>query len=158
MNNTIKPHRFGNFKVQKDAPSTAKQVVKDAPSTEILESGKPEFSKDDKAAKQLYWMIQLAYDDLVKLKIHENSLKGRPGASFSVTDVMTDQELSDKIETAYEHYDDLVDMIVKITKGNAPSYYTDPQTVDLFESAGHHVRSMTYNEMAEFEGSLVFGD
>jgi len=38
MNDTIKILDNSDFSVQKDATSTAKQVVKDAPSTEILES------------------------------------------------------------------------------------------------------------------------
>jgi len=153
MNNTIRPLGNGDFEVLKDAPSTAKQVVKDAPSTEILESGKPKFSKDDKAAKKLFEDIQLAYDALIMLKVETSvgSFKGRPAASI-------DQELSDKIETAYEHYDDLVDMTVKITKGFAPAFYTDPQTCDLFELGGIDCRGMTYNEMCELEGSMAFGD
>lgn len=147
MNNTIKPLGNGDFKVLKDAPSTAKQVVKDAPSTEILESGKPKFSKDDKAAKKLFEDIQLAYDALIMSKV--DTL--RPGVVLS-------KEHTDKQEILYEEYDDLVDTIVKITKGFAPAFYTDPQTCDLFEMAGIDVRGMTYNEMCELEGSIAFGD
>ena len=147
MNNTIKPLGNGDFEVLKDAPSTAKQVVKDAPSTEILESGKPKFSKDDKAAKKLFEDIQLAYDALIMSKV--DTL--RPG-------VVLTKEHTDKQEALYNDYDDLVDMTVKITKGFAPAFYTDPQTCDLFEIAGIDVRGMTYNEMCELEGSMAFGD
>ena len=147
MNNNIKPLGNGDFEVLKDAPSTAEQVVKDAPSTEILESGKPKFSKDDKAAKKLFQEIQLAYDALIMSKVDIS----RPG-------VVVTQELSDKHETLYEEYDDLVDMIVKITKGFGPAWYTDPQTCDLFELSGIDCGGMTYNEMCELEGSMAFGD
>ena len=136
MNNTIKPIGNGDFEVQKVPPSA-----------EILESGKPKFSKDDKAAKKLFEDIQLAYDALIMSKVDTM----RPG-------VVVTQELSDKHETLYEEYDDLVDMTVKITKGLAPAFYTDPQTVDLFELGGIDCRGMTYNEMCELEGSMAFGD
>jgi hypothetical protein len=147
MNNTIRPLGNGDFEVLKDAPSTAKQVVKDAPSTEVLESGKPKFSKDDKAAKKLFEDIQLAYDALIMSKV--DTL--RPGVVIS-------KELSDKQDALYTEYDDLVDMTVKITKGFAPAFYTDPQTCDLFELSGIDCRGMTYNEMCELEGSIAFGD
>ena len=147
MNNTIKPLGNHDFEVLKDAPSTAKQVVKDAPSTKVLESGKPKFSKDDKAAKKLFQDIQLAYDALIMSKV--DTL--RPGVVIS-------KELSDKQDALYTEYDDLVDMTVKITKGFAPAFYTDPQTCDLFELSGIDCRGMTYNEMCELEGSMAFGD
>ena len=147
MNNTIRPLGNGDFEVLKDAPSTAKQVVKDAPSTKVLESGKPKFSKDDKAAKKLFEDIQLAYDALIMSKV--DTL--RPGVVIS-------KELSDKQDALYTEYDDLVDMTVKITKGFAPAFYTDPQTCDLFELAGIDCRGMTYNDMCELEGSMAFGD
>ena len=147
MNNTIRPLGNGDFEVLKDAPSTAKQVVKDAPSTEVLESGKPKFSKDDKAAKKLFQDIQLAYDALIMSKVDTM----RPGVVMS-------KELADKQDALYNEYDDLVDMTVKITKGLAPAFYTDPQTCDLFELSGIDCRGMTYNEMCELEGSIAFGD
>ena len=147
MNNTIRPLGNGDFEVQKDALPGTKQVVKDAPSTEILESGKPKFSKDDKAAKKLFQDIQLAYDALIMSKVDTM----RPGVVIS-------KEHTDKQDALYTEYDDLVDMTVKITKGFAPAYYTDPQTCDLFELAGIDVRGMTYNEMCELEGSMAFGD
>jgi len=147
MNNTIKPLGNGDFEVQKDALPGTKQVVKDAPSTEILESGKPKFSKDDKAAKKLFQDIQLAYDALIISKVDTM----RPGVVIS-------KEITDRQDALYTEYDDLVDMTVKITKGFAPAYYTDPQTCDLFEIAGIDVRGMTYNEMCELEGSMAFGD
>ena len=147
MNNTIKPLGNGDFEVQKDALPGTKQVVKDAPSTEILESGKPAFSKDDKAAKKLFQDIQLAYDALIISKVDTM----RPGVVIS-------KEIADRQDALYTEYDDLVDMTVKITKGFAPAYYTDPQTCDLFEIAGIDVRGMTYNEMCELEGSMAFGD
>ena len=147
MNNTIKPRGNGDFEVQKDALPGTKQVVKDAPSTEILESGKPKFSKHDKAAKKLFQDIQLAYDALIMSKVDTM----RPGVVIS-------KEHTDKQDALYTEYDDLVDMTVKITKGFAPAYYTDPQTCDLFELAGINVRGMTYNEMCELEGSMAFGD
>ncbi len=147
MNNTIKPLGNGDFEVQKDALPGTKQVVKDAPSTEILESGKPKFSKDDKAAKKLFQDIQLAYDALIISKVDTM----RPGVVIS-------KEIADRQDALYTEYDDLVDMTVKITKGFAPAYYTDPQTCDLFEIAGIDVRGMTYNEMCELEGSMAFGD
>jgi hypothetical protein len=147
MNNTIKPLGNGDFEVQKDALPGTKQVVKDAPSTEILESGKPKFSKHDKAAKKLFQDIQLAYDALIMSKVDTM----RPGVVIS-------KEHTDKQDALYTEYDDLVDMTVKITKGFAPAYYTDPQTCDLFELAGINVRGMTYNEMCELEGSMAFGD
>jgi len=147
MNNTIKPLGNGDFEVQKDALPGTKQVVKDAPSTEILESGKPKFSKDDKAAKKLFQDIQLAYDALIISKVDTM----RPGVVIS-------KEIADRQDALYTEYDDLVDMTVKITKGFAPAYYTDPQTCDLFEIAGINVRGMTYNEMCELEGSMAFGD
>lgn len=147
MNNTIKPLGNGDFEVQKDALPGTKQVVKDAPSTEILESGKPKFSKHDKAAKKLFQDIQLAYDALIMSKVDTM----RPGVVIS-------KEIADKQDALYTEYDDLVDMTVKITKGFAPAYYTDPQTCDLFELAGINVRGMTYNEMCELEGSMAFGD
>ena len=147
MNNTIKPLGNGDFEVLKDALPGTKQVVKDAPSTEILESGKPKFSKDDKAAKKLFQDIQLAYDALIISKVDTM----RPGVVIS-------KEIADRQDALYTEYDDLVDMTVKITKGFAPAYYTDPQTCDLFEIAGIDVRGMTYNEMCELEGSMAFGD
>jgi len=147
MNNTIKPLGNGDFEVQKDALPGTKQVVKDAPSTEILESGKPKFSKDDKAAKKLFEDIQLAYDALIMSKV--DTL--RPG-------VVLTKEHTDKQDALYNEYDDLVDMTVKITKGLAPAFYTDPQTCDLFELSGIDCRGMTYNEMCELEGSIAFGD
>ena len=147
MNNTIKPLGNGDFEVLKDAPSTAKQVVKDAPSTEVLESGKPKFSKDDKAAKKLFQDIQLAYDALIMSKV--DTL--RPG-------VVLTKEHTDKQDALYNEYDDLVDITVKATGGNAPAWFTDPQTCDLFELSGIDCRGMTYNEMCELEGSMAFGD
>ena len=147
MNNTIRPLGNGDFEVLKDAPSTAKQVVKDATSTKVLESGKPKFSKDDKAAKKLFQDIQLAYDALIMSKVDTM----RPGVVMS-------KELADKQDALYNEYDDLVDMTVKITKGLAPAFYTDPQTCDLFELSGIDCRGMTYNEMCELEGSMAFGD
>jgi hypothetical protein len=136
MNNTIKPQGNGDFEVHKGAPST-----------EILESGKPKFSKDDKAAKKLFEDIQLAYDALIMSKVDTM----RPG-------VVVTQELSDKQDALYEEYDDLVDITVKATGGYAPAWYTDPQTCDLFEIAGIDVKGMTYNEMCELEGSIAFGN
>jgi hypothetical protein len=136
MNNTIKPIGNGDFEVQKVPPSA-----------EILESGKPKFSKDDKAAKKLFEDIQLAYDALIMSKVDTM----RPGA------VVT-QELSDKQETLYTEYDDLVDITVKATGGYAPAWFTDPQTCDLFELGGIDCKGMTYNEMCELEGSMAFGD
>ena len=136
MNNIIKPIGNGDFEVQK-AP----------PSAEILESGKPKFSKDDKAAKKLFEDIQLAYDALIMSKVDTM----RPG-------VVVTQELSDKQDALYEEYDDLVDITVKATGGYAPAWYTDPQTCDLFEIAGIDVKGMTYNEMCELEGSIAFGN
>ena len=65
MNNTIRPLSNGDFEVLKDKPSTAKKVVKDAPSTEILESGKPALGKDDKAAKKSFEDKQFASDALI---------------------------------------------------------------------------------------------
>ena len=147
MNNTIRPLGNGDFEVLKDAPSTAKQVVKDAPSTEILESGKPKFSKDDKAAKKLFEDIQLAYDALIMSKV--DTL--RPG-------VVLTKEHTDKQDALYNEYDDLVDITVKATGGNAPAWFTDPQTCDLFEMGGIDCKGMTYNDMCELEGSMAFGD
>ena len=147
MNNTIRPLGNGDFEVLKDAPSTAEQVVKDAPSTEILESGKPKFSKDDKAAKKLFQEIQLAYDALIMSKV--DTL--RPG-------VVLTKEHTDKQDALYNVYDDLVDITVKATGGNAPAWFTDPQTCDLFEMGGIDCKGMTYNEMCELEGSMAFGD
>ena len=147
MNNTIRPLGNGDFEVLKDAPSTAKQVVKDAPSTKVLESGKPKFSKDDKAAKKLFQDIQLAYDALIMSKVDTM----RPGVVMS-------KEHTDKQDALYTEYDDLVDMTVKITGGYAPAFYTDPQTCDLFEMGGIDCKGMTYNEMCELEGSMAFGD
>ena len=147
MNNTIKPLGNGDFEVQKDALPGTKQVVKDAPSTEVLESGKPKFSKDDKAAKKLFQDIQLAYDALIMSKV--DTL--RPG-------VVLTKEHTDKQDALYNEYDDLVDITVKATGGNAPAWFTDPQTCDLFELSGIDCRGMTYNEMCELEGSMAFGD
>jgi len=147
MNNTIRPLGNGDFEVLKDAPSTAKQVVKDAPSTEVLESGKPKFSKDDKAAKKLFEDIQLAYDALIMSKV--DTL--RPG-------VVLTKEHTDKQDALYNEYDDLVDITVKATGGNAPAWFTDPQTCDLFEMGGIDCKGMTYNDMCELEGSMAFGD
>ena len=147
MNNTIKPLGNHDFEVLKDAPSTAKQVVKDAPSTKVLESGKPKFSKDDKAAKKLFQDIQLAYDALIMSKVDSM----RPGVVMS-------KELADKQDALYNEYDDLVDITVKATGGNAPAWFTDPQTCDLFEMGGIDCKGMTYNDMCELEGSMAFGD
>ena len=147
MNNTIRPLGNGDFEVLKDAPSTAKQVVKDAPSTEVLESGKPKFSKDDKAAKKLFEDIQLAYDALIMSKVDTM----RPGVVMS-------KEHTDKQDALYTEYDDLVDITVKATGGNAPAWFTDPQTCDLFEMGGIDDKGMTYNDMCELEGSMAFGD
>jgi len=147
MNNTIKPLGNGDFEVQKDALPGTKQVVKDAPSTEVLESGKPKFSKDDKAAKKLFEDIQLAYDALIMSKV--DTL--RPG-------VVLTKEHTDKQDALYNEYDDLVDITVKATGGNAPAWFTDPQTCDLFEMGGIDCKGMTYNDMCELEGSMAFGD
>tara|TARA_R110001592_G_scaffold250497_3_gene513144 strand:+ start:1669 stop:2079 length:411 start_codon:yes stop_codon:yes gene_type:complete len=136
MNNTIKILSSSDF-----------EVINNAPSMEVLESGKPKFSKNDKAAKKLFKDVQLAYDDLILAK-----MEAAPAFGVSTPDAIQ------KADVAYEHYDELVDIVVKATGGNAPAYYTDPQTVDLFEIGGTNCREMTYNEMAELEGAIAFGN
>ncbi len=136
MNNTIKHLDNGDF-----------EVIKNTPSAETLESGKPRFNKDDKAAKKLFTDVQLAYETLILAKVEADPAFG----------LSTPQAIQ-KADAAYEEYDELVDIVVKATGGNAPAFFTDPQTVDLFEMAGTDCRGMTYNEMAELEGSIAFGN
>jgi len=75
----------------------------------------------------------------------------RPGVVMS-------KEHTDKQDALYNEYDDLVDITVKATGGNAPAWFTDPQTCDLFEMGGIDCKGMTYNDMCELEGSMAFGD
>lgn len=131
MNNTIITSVNGDFFVDKSAPSSA-----------LLEAGKPRLSADDKEAKKLFSSIQLAYDNL---------LFSRVSSSAPTTEL-------DKYAKAFEEYDDLVDIVVEATNGFAPAYYTDPMTCDTLESQGCNTKSMTYNDMAEIIGGIGFGD
>tara|TARA_R110000851_G_scaffold58647_2_gene136093 strand:+ start:4231 stop:4626 length:396 start_codon:yes stop_codon:yes gene_type:complete len=131
MNNTIITSDNGDFIVDKSAPSSA-----------LLEAGKPRLSADDKEAKKLFSSVQLAYDNL---------LISRVSSSAPSTEL-------DKYAKAFEEYDDLVDIVVEATNGVAPAYYTDPMTCDTLESRGYNTKSMTYNEMAEVIGGIGFGN
>ena len=128
MNNTIITSDNGDFIVDKSAPSSA-----------LLEAGKPRLSADDKEAKKLFSSVQLAYDNL---------LISRVSSSAPSTEL-------DKYAKAFEEYDDIV---VEATNGVAPAYYTDPMTCDTLESRGYNTKSMTYNEMAEVIGGIGFGN
>ncbi len=65
MNNTIIPSDNGDFIVDKSAPSSS-----------LLEAGKPRLSPDDKEAKKLFSSVQLAYDNLLISKLDINPLWG----------------------------------------------------------------------------------
>lgn len=56
-------------------------------------------------------------------------------------------DLSHHLDNAMK-YDDLVDAIIKETKGEASALYTDPVLCDDFTSmTGYPVNSLTYNEL-----------
>lgn len=139
MNNDIILLPNGDFEVKKDAPSM-----------EFLESNKPEFNPDDKAAKKLFCEVQDACDALYIAKLQCDAAIGRAVG-------MTREQADDAHAQAYDEYSDLVDIVVEATHGSAPAFYTDPYTYELLGSKGYPVTGMTYNQMAELEGSLAFG-
>ena len=136
MNNTIITSDNGDFIVDKSAPSSS-----------LLEAGKPRLSPDDKEAKKLFSSVQLAYDNLLISKLDINPLWGE-----------TTSKAIKANEKAFEEYDELVDIVVEATNGVAPAFYTDPMTCSILESQGCNTKGMTYNEMAEVIGGIGFGN
>lgn len=62
-------------------------------------------------------------------------------------------------ENLLQQYDDLVDKIVELTKGEANAFYTDPVLCDDYTAVtGNPCNSLTYNELCEKYGALTFGN
>lgn len=71
---------------------------------------------------------------------------------------MKDKDLSNHEERA-QKYDDLVDEIVVLTKGEANAQYTDPILCDDYTAlTGKVCSGLTYNELCERVGSYAFGN
>ncbi len=71
---------------------------------------------------------------------------------------MKDKDLSDH-EARAQKYDDLVDELVVLTKGEANAQYTDPILCDDYSALTGKVSSgLTYNELCERVGSYAFGN
>ncbi len=71
---------------------------------------------------------------------------------------MKDKDLSDQ-EARAQKYDDLVDKLVVLTKGEANAQYTDPILCDDYSALTGKVSSgLTYNELCERVGSYAFGN
>ena len=71
---------------------------------------------------------------------------------------MKDADLSDH-EARAQKYDDLVDELVVLTKGEANAQYTDPILCDDYSALTGKVSSgLTYNELCERVGSYAFGN
>ena len=71
---------------------------------------------------------------------------------------MKDADLSDH-EARAQKYDDLVDKLVVLTKGEANAQYTDPILCDDYSALTGKVSSgLTYNELCERVGSYAFGN
>ncbi len=71
---------------------------------------------------------------------------------------LKDGDLSDH-EARAQKYDDLVDKLVVLTKGEANAQYTDPILCDDYNAiTGKGCSSMTYNELCERVGSYAFGN
>ena len=71
---------------------------------------------------------------------------------------MKDADLSDHKVRA-QKYDDLVDKLVVLTKGEANAQYTDPVLCDDYNAiTGKGCSSLTYNELCERVGSYAFGN
>ena len=71
---------------------------------------------------------------------------------------MKDKDLSDH-EARAQKYDDLVDKLVVLTKGEANAQYTDPILCDDYSALTGKVSSgLTYNELCERVGSYAFGN
>lgn len=69
-----------------------------------------------------------------------------------------DYNLKDHVERV-EKYDDLVDEMVELTKGEANSVFTDPVLCDDYTAlTGNLTNSLTYNELCESYGALTFGE
>jgi len=56
----------------------------------------------------------------------------------------------------FEVYDDLVDAAVEKTAGKAPAELTDPMTYNSLTCLDLDV--MSYNQMAEIQGQMAFGN
>jgi hypothetical protein len=141
MNDTIEHLDNGDFK-----------VVRTNMTPEALEADKPKFNADDKEAKKLFQKIQAVYDKILLLTV---SLESAMGFGESTANM---KELVAKCEAACEEYDDLVDIVVQATHGQAPAYWTDPMSFDVLEATNLNLRGKTYNEMAEIQGHAAFGD
>ena len=71
---------------------------------------------------------------------------------------MKDADLIDH-EARAQKYDDLVDKLVVLTKGEANAQYTDPILCDDYSALTGKVSSgLTYNELCERVGSYAFGN
>ena len=71
---------------------------------------------------------------------------------------MKDADLIDH-EARAQKYDDLVDKLVVLTKGEACAQYTDPILCDDYSAlTGKVSSSLTYNELCERVGSYAFGN
>ena len=71
---------------------------------------------------------------------------------------MKDADLSDH-EVRAQKYDDLVDKLVVLTKGEANAQYTDLILCDDYSALTGKVSSgLTYNELCERVGSYAFGN
>ena len=86
---------------------------------------------------------------LLALRINELYQAMKPSADY---------KLGNHIDNV-QQYDDLVDEIVELTKGEANAFYTDPVLCDDFASlTGNVLNNITYNELCEAYGSQTFGD
>ena len=72
---------------------------------------------------------------------------------------LSDHEASTHLRWALRKYDDLVDKLVVLTKGEACAQYTDPVLCDDYSALTGKVSSgLTYNELCERVGSYAFGN
>lgn len=63
------------------------------------------------------------------------------------------------VQKVLDQYDDLVDQLVELTGGEANAYYTDPMlTSDYTLITSATANTLTYNELAEKVGSMMFGE
>jgi len=148
MNNTIKTLPNGDF-----------EVIKDAPSSDLLESDKPTFNPDDKHAKKLFCDVQDAYDTYILSKsAYDRHTLAAASAGIIPSEDVGVKLAFDAYTIAFETYDDAVDTIVEAFNGQAPAFWTDPMTCDQLEAQGVNTRDFTYNELAELIGGIGFGD
>ena len=87
--------------------------------------------------------------ELLALKINKLYQAMKPSADYN---------LGSHVECV-QQYDDLVDKIVELTKGEANAFFTDPVLCDDFASlTGNVLNNVTYNELCEAYGARTFGE